>query len=185
MTSKQDLEKLLEILPAYFVLASADWIRVRNEINDRYQDQETWESFLEENDLTSEDFDLYESWWNSPAGYAVIAELKEQFIESIEYSASIKIFNALDNFLRDHAVWADFIRELSQCTPADGELKGGVQSYFAEYAVAGGLCYSISDDSEFDLEMITEVIETWFNDYYDQSQSILLSAYDEIIKVCR
>ncbi len=183
MISKQGSDKLLEILPAYFVLASADWIRVRNEINDRYQDQETWESFLDENDLTSEDFELYESWWNSPPGYAVISELKEQFIESIEYSASINVFNNLDNFLRNHAVWEDFIRELSQCTPSDGELKGGVQSYFAEYAVAGGLCYSVSDDSEFDIERITEVIETWFNDYFDQTQSILLSAYDEIIKV--
>jgi hypothetical protein len=181
--SKNDLDRLNQILPAFYVLASSDWAATRNYIHERLEEGEVWANVLDENGLSVDDFDLYESWWNSPTGYAVIAELKELFIESIEYSASIKIFNTLNDFLRNHAVWEDFIRELSQCTPADGELRGGVQSYFAEYAVAGGLCYSISDDSEFDLEMITEVIETWFNGYYDQSQSILLSAYDEIAKV--
>ena len=183
MTSQKDSDKLLEILPAYFVLASADWTRVRDDINDRYQDEETWESFLEENDLTLEAFDLYESWWNSPAGNRVITDLKELFIDSIEQSASINVFNVLDDFLRNQAVWEDFIRELSQCTLEDGKAKGGAQSYFAEYAVAGGLCYSNSDDPDFDEELILEVLESWFNEFYEQSQLILLSAYDQIIAI--
>ena len=178
-----DTDKLSEIYPVYFALASGNWMRSRNDINERYEDHEAWESFLAENDLTPEEFDRYEQWWISPVGRSVVASLAGQFMDSVYEAASVSSFKVLEEFFTKHAVWDDFIRELSQCTPADGESLGGGPSYFAEYSIGGGLCYSDSDDPEFDQELITEVMESWFNSQFEDSQRILLSAYDEITKI--
>ena len=181
--SEIDVEKLSEIYPVYFALASGNWMRSRNEMNQRYEDEEVWESFLEENGLTPEEFDRYEQWWVTSAGLNVVNSLSGQFIDSIYEAAPVTAFKVLQDFFMEHAIWDDFIRELSDCTPADAELNGSDSSYFAEYAIGGGLCYSDWDDPEFDKELITEIFESWFKNSYEESRRILLSAYDEIKEI--
>ena len=91
-------------------------MRTRNDIHERFEDEEVWLSVLDDNGLTSEEFDNYENWWNIPEGYAVIQNLKEQFVESILVATSSDADDEFENFLRNYANWDDFIRELSQCT---------------------------------------------------------------------
>jgi hypothetical protein len=178
-----DAMKLSEIYPVYFALASGNWMRSRSEMNERYEDEEVWENFLDANGLTSEEFDRYEQWWISQ-GAVVMANLTEKFIDSIFKAAPPKTYKKLDHFLTKQANWDDFIRELSECTPSDGEASGDGPSYFCEYAIENGLCDTIWDsDTKFDQKLITELVETWFNNSYEESRSILLSAYDEIKKI--
>ena len=60
----------------------------------------------------------------------------------------------------------------------------GPLSYFAEYAIVQALCNSVvSSSEEFDQDLVVELVESWFQNCYDESQRILLSAYDEIAKV--
>lgn len=159
-------------------------MRTRNDIHERFEDEEVWLSVLDDNGLTSEEFDNYENWWNSPEGYTVIQNLKEQFVESILVATSSDADDEFEDFLRNYANWDDFIRELSQCTLADADATNGSLSYFAEYAIEQALYNSVVDSSEeFDQELIIELMETWFKSCYDESLSILLSAYDEIAKV--
>jgi len=182
----EDLRRnLSEILPVYFVLASGSWMRVRNDINERHEDQETWEGFLAENDLSVDEFERYEQWWIF-AGAAVVANLKARFIEDLLEATTPDFFDASEDFLRNYANWDDFIRELSECSPADTESTGGGPSYFSEYAIGNGLCDPVVSGPEFDDDMIAEIteqVESWFRENYDRAQSILLSAYDEIIKI--
>ena len=178
-----DTDKLSEIYPVYFALASGDWMRTRNDINERHENEEVWESFLDEHGLTPEEFDRYEQWWVTPAGLNVVNSLSGQFMDSIYEAASVSSFKVLEDFFKEHAIWDDFIRELSDCTPADAEPNGADPSYFAEYAIGGGLCYSDWDDPEFDKELITEIFESWLRNSYEESRRILLSAYDEIKKI--
>jgi hypothetical protein len=182
-SSEIDKDKLSEIYPVYFALASGNWMRSRSDMNQRYEDDEVWENFLDENGLTLEEFDRYEQWWISP-GAAVVASLTAQFIASIFKATPPNTYKKLEHFLTKQANWDDFIRELSECTPADGEANGDGPSYFSEYAIENGLCDLIWDsETEFDQELITELVETWFNNSYEESRIILLSAYDEIKKV--
>jgi hypothetical protein len=176
---------LSEILPVYFVLASGRWMRVRSDINERYEDQETWEGFLVENDLSVNEFERYEQWWIF-AGAAVVANLKAQFIDDLLKATTPDFFSVFEDFLRNYANWDDFIRELSNCTPADTESNGGGPSYFSEYAIGNGLCDPVVSAPDFDDEMIAEIteqVESWFRENYHRAQSILLSAYDEIMKI--
>ena len=182
--SENDLDRLNQILPAFYVLASGDWMRTRNDIHERFEDEEVWLSVLDDNGLTSEEFDNYENWWNSPEGYAVIQNLKEQFVESILVATSSDADDEFENFLRNYANWDDFIRELSQCTIDAADETDGPLSYFAEYAIVQALCNSVvSSSEEFDQDLVVELVESWFQNCYDESQRILLSAYDEIAKV--
>lgn len=181
--SEIDLDKLSEIYPVYFALASGNWMRSRSEIHQRYEDEEVWENFLDENGLTSEEFDRYEQWWMTPVGLNVVNSLSGQFMDSIYEAAPASVYKVLEEFFKEHAIWDDFIRELSDCTPADAELNGSDSSYFAEYAIGGGLCYSDWDDPDFDKELITEIFESWFKNSYEESRRILLSAYDEMKKI--
>lgn len=159
-------------------------MRTRDYIHERYENEEVWSGVLDSNGLSSEDFDVYESWWISSAGRAVAQKLKEQFIESILVATSSDADDEFEDFLRNYANWDDFIRELSQCTLADADATNGSLSYFAEYAIEQALYNSVVDSSEeFDQELIIELMETWFKSCYDESLSILLSAYDEIAKV--
>ena len=89
-------------------------MRTRNDIHERFEDEEVWLSVLDDNGLTSEEFDNYENWWNSPEGYAVIQNLKEQFVESILVATSSDADDEFEDFLRNYANWDDFIRELSR-----------------------------------------------------------------------
>ena len=176
---------LLEILPVYFVLASGRWMRVRNDINERHEDQETWEGFLAENNLSVDEFERYEQWWIF-AGAAVVDNLKAQFIGDLLEATTPDFFDAFEDFLRNYANWDDFIRELCDCSPADTESTGGGPSYFSEYAIRNGLCDSVVSVPDFDEEIIaqiTEQVESWFRGNYARAQSILLSAYDEIMKI--
>ena len=183
MTSKSDADKLFEIYPVYFALASGDWMRTRNDINERHEDEEAWESFLDEHGLTVEEFDRYEQWWILQ-GAVVVASLKEKFIDAIFKPTPPKTYKKLEHFLTKQANWDDFIRELSDCTPSDGEASGDEPSYFSEYAIENGLCNLIYDsDTKFDQKLVTGLVELWFNNSYDESRSILLSAYDEIKKI--
>ena len=182
--SENDLDRLNQILPTFYVLASGDWMRTRNDIHERFEDEEVWLSVLDDNGLTSEEFDNYENWWNSPEGYAVIQNLKEQFVESILVATSSDADDEFENFLRNYANWDDFIRELSQCTIDAADETDGPLSYFAEYAIVQALCNSVvSSSEEFDQDLVVELVESWFQNCYDESQRILLSAYDEIAKV--
>ena len=182
--SENDLDRLNQILPAFYVLASGDWMRTRNDIHERFEDEEVWLSVLDDNGLTSEEFDNYENWWNSPEGSAVIQNLKEQFVESILVATSSDADDEFENFLRNYANWDDFIRELSQCTIDAADETDGPLSYFAEYAIVQALCNSVvSSSEEFDQDLVVELVESWFQNCYDESQRILLSAYDEIAKV--
>ena len=183
MTSKSDAEKLSEIYPVYFALASGDWMRTRNDINERHEDEEAWESFLDEHGLTAEEFDRYEQWWIFQ-GAAVVASLKEKFIDSIFKVAPSNNYKKLEHFLTKQANWDDFIRELADCAPSDGETNGGGPSYFSEYSIENGLCNLIYDsETKFDQRLVTKLVEAWFKDSYEESRSILLSAYDEIKKI--
>ena len=182
--SENDLDRLNQILPAFYVLASGDWMRTRNDIHERFEDEEVWLSVLDDNGLTSEEFDNYESWWISSAGRAVAQKLKEQFVESILVATSSDADDEFENFLRNYANWDDFIRELSQCTIDAADETDGPLSYFAEYAIVQALCNSVvSSSEEFDQDLVVELVESWFQNCYDESQRILLSAYDEIAKV--
>lgn len=184
--SKNDRDRLNQILPAFYVLASGDWIRTRNDIHERYEDEEVWIGVLNDNSLNSEEFDEYENWWNSPEGYATIEKLKEQLIDSILKSTTSNSDDEFKDFLKNYANWDDFIRELSQCTLADTDATDGPLSYFAEYAIEQALCNSVVSSSEpFDQELIIKSVELWLKSCYDESRSILLSAYDEIAKVGR
>lgn len=176
---------LSEILPVYFVLASGNWMRVRNDINERHEDQETWEAFLAENDLSLDEFERYEQWWIF-AGRAVVANLKARFIDAFLEATTPDFFDTFEDYLSNYANWDDFIRELSQCTPADTESISGGVSYFSEYAIENGLCDPVVSAPDFDDEMIAEIteqVESWFRGNYEQAQSILLSAYDEIMEI--
>jgi hypothetical protein len=182
--SKNDRDRLNQLLPAFYVLASGEWMRIRNEIHERYEDEAVWLGVLEDNDLSSEEFDEYENWWISAEGRSVVQNLKAQFIDSILQETSLDADEEFEDFLRSYANWDDFIRELSQCTLADADPTNGPLSYFAEYAIQQALCNSVVSTSEpFDQEFITESVESWFKSCHDESQSILLSAYDEIAKV--
>lgn len=182
MTS--EIDKLSQILPAFYVLASGDWIRTRNDIHQRYENEEVWIQALNENGLSSEVFDVYESWWNSPRGYAVIKSLKNQFLDSILETDFYLIDDEAEEFLRNYANWDDFIRELSFCTLDDAEATNGQVSYFTEHAIEQALCNSVIDSSvEFDQDLIVELVESWFKTCYEETRIILLSAYDEIAKV--
>jgi len=70
----------------------------------------------------------------------------------------------------------------------DKEVSGGSSSsYFAEYALENGLCDPVATSPDFEVELITEIsntVESWFKDNYEVAQSILLSAYNEITRVC-
>ena len=183
MTSKSDADRLSEIYPVYFALASGNWMRSRSEMNERHEDEEVWESFLNEHGLTPEEFDRYEQWWIFQ-GAAVVASLREKFIDAIFKETPPKTYKKLEHFLTKQANWDDFIRELSECTPSDGEASGDGPSYFSEYSIENGLCEPIYDsETKFDQELITELVEAWFNNSYEESRSILLSAYDEIKKI--
>jgi hypothetical protein len=181
--SKNDLDRLNQILPAFYVLASGDWISTRNYIHERYEEGDVWAEVLDDNGLSVEDFDLYENWWVSDAGIAALASLKQQFMDSILEAASPGSRKALEKFLAKHANWDDFIRELSQCTVADAEVTSGPLSYFAEYAIGQGLCNPAVDRPSFDQNLINTEVESWFRNSYATAQGILLSAYDEIAKV--
>jgi AcrR family transcriptional regulator len=182
--SENDLERLRQILPAFYVLASGDWMRTRNYIHERFDNEEVWVGVLDDNGLSSEDFDIYENWWNSPDGFAVVQRLKEQFIDSILQVTSPNTNEEFEDFLRNYANWDDFIRELSDCTLADADATNGPLSYFAEYAIQQALCNSVvSSSEEFDQDLIIESMESWLKSCYDESRSILLSVYDEIAKV--
>ena len=179
----EDRDRLIQILPAFYVLASADWISTRNYIHERFEEGEVWVDVLNENGLSVEEFDGYENWWDSSAGHAVLASLKQQLIDSILATATPSSSKALEKFLRKYANWDDFIRELSQCTPADSEAKHGPLSYFAEYAIGQGLCNPAVDRPKFDQDLITAEVESWFRNSYEAAFRILLSAYDEIAAV--
>ncbi len=181
--SENDLDRLNQILPAFYVLASSDWIATRNYIHERFEDGDVWADVLNENGLSVEDFDHYENWWDSPAGIVVLASLKKQFMESILQAASSSSYKALEHFLQNYANWDDFIRELSQCTLADAEATYGPLSYFAEYAIGQGLCNPAVDRPSFNQDLINAEVESWFRNSYETAQRILLSAYDEIAKV--
>ncbi len=182
--SQNSADRLSQILPAFYVLASGDWMRTRDYIHERYENEEVWLGVLDDNGLSSEDFDVYENWWNSPEGYAVIQNLKAQFIDSILQETSLNTDEEFEDFLRNYANWDDFIRELSQCTIDAADATEGPLSYFAEYAIVQALYNSVVSSSEpFDQEFIIESVESWFRSCYEESQSILLSAYDEISKV--
>ena len=181
--SENDLDRLNQILPAYYVLASSDWTSTRNYIHERFDEGEVWADVLNENGLSVEDFDQYENWWDGPAGVAVLGSLKKQFMESILQAASSSSHKALERFLENHASWEDFIRELSQCTLADADATYGPLSYFAEYSIGQGLCNPAIDRPSFNQKMINREVESWFKNSYEIAQSILLSAYDEIAKV--
>ena len=182
--SQNSADRLSQILPAFYVLASGDWMRTRDYIHERYENEEVWLGVLDDNGLSSEDFDVYENWWNSPEGYAVIQNLKAQFIASILHETSLNTDEEFEDFLRNYANWDDFIRELSQCTIDAADATEGPLSYFAEYAIVQALYNSVVSSSEpFDQEFIIESVESWFRSCYEESQSILLSAYDEISKV--
>jgi len=56
MTS--EIDKLSQILPAFYVLASGDWIRTRNDIHQRYENEVVWIQALNDNGLSSEAFDV-------------------------------------------------------------------------------------------------------------------------------
>jgi hypothetical protein len=177
--------KLSEILPVYFVLASGNWMRTRNDINEREENQETWEAFLAENNLTVEEFERYEQWWIF-AGAAVVDNLKARFIDAFLEATTPDFFDVFEDYLSNYANWDDFIRELSDCTPADTESIAGGQSYFSEYAIENGLCDPVVSAPEFDDEMIakiTEQVESWFRNNHARAQTILLSAYDEIMEI--
>ena len=178
-----EAERLASIRPVFFALASGQWMRTRDYIQNRYEDPEGWENFLAENDLSPEEFDRYEQWWVSAAGQAVESSLAKQFMDSIYRTASEENLPELRDFFRNHATWQDFIRELVDCTPDDAEPNGGELSYFAEYAISGGLCYTNSDEAEFDEDLIIDEVEYWFAESYDEIQQILLSAYDAISKI--
>lgn len=176
---------LLEILPVYFVLASGNWMRTRNDINERHEDPETWEAFLAENDLTVDEFERYEQWWIS-SGVAVVDNLKAQFIEDLLEATAPEFADEFEDFLRNHANWDDFIRELSDSTPADTESISGGQSYFSEYAIENGLCEPVVGSQDFDDETIAKIaeqVESWFRDNHARAQTILLSAYDDIMEI--
>ena len=159
-------------------------MRTRNDIHERYEDEEVWLGVLDDNNLSSEEFDEYENWWISAEGRTVAQNLKEQFIASILHETSLNTYEEFEDFLRNYANWDDFIRELSQCTIDAADATEGPLSYFAEYAIQQALCNSVVSSSEpFDQEFITESVESWFRSCYEESQSILLSAYDEISKV--
>lgn len=190
-----DLEKQVEelhanlskILPVYFVLASPRWMRTRDEINSRYEDEEAWQNFLEEHNLNIEKFNRYEKWWISPAGTEVVEKLSGQFIAEILKETSRESHQEIEDFLSNYANWDDFIRELSGCTRADAGSGGSSPSYFAEYALENGLCDPVVTSPDFEAELITEIsntVESWFKDNYEVAQSILLSAYNEITRVC-
>ena len=174
--------QLSKIIPVYFVLASGRWIRARNEINERFEDEEVWENYLSENGFSTDEFELYEKWWISSAGISVITNLTNQFIEAIRKEVSQRDWEEMEEFLRNYANWDDFIRELSECTFSDAQSTGG-PSYFAENAIENGLCDPVVSCPDFNKELITNRIEIWFKDHFDVAQSILLSAYDEIIKI--
>jgi len=184
----EDLHKSLsKILPVYFVLASGRWMRTRDEINCRYEDEEVWEHFLDEHNLTLEAFNRYEKWWISPEGKAVVEKVSSQFIAAILEETSRDSHQKVEDFLSNYANWDDFIRELSQCVPEDAVAGDSSPSYFAEYALQNGLCDPVSTSPDFEAELITEIansIESWFVSNYEVAQSILLSAYDEITRVC-
>lgn len=176
---------LSEILPVYFVLASGSWMRVRNDINERDEDQETWEAFLAENDLSVDEYERYEQWWIF-SGAAVVDNLKAQFIEDLLKVTTPDFLGVFEDYLKNYANWDDFIRELSECTPADTESKGGEPSYFSEYAIGNGLCNPVVSGPDFDEAMIAKItaqVESWFRGNYHRAQSILLSSYDEIMKI--
>ena len=181
--SENDLDRLNQILPAYYVLASSDWTSTRNYIHERFDEGGVWADVLNENGLSVEDFDQYENWWDGPAGVAVLGSLKKQFMESMLQAASSSSHKALERFLENHASWEDFIRELSQCTLADADATYGPLSYFAEYSIGQGLCNPAIDRPSFNQKMINREVESWFKNSYEIAQSILLSAYDEIAKV--
>ena len=183
MEPKSGAEKLDEILPVYFVLASANWMYVRNWAQSRFEDNEAWESFLSINGMTSDEFDRYEQFWISPSGRAVVQGLSERFSDSMLEVTSASVYDVLDNYLKNYATWDDFIREFADCTQEDIEIKDGEYSYFSEYAVVNGLCYEDSEDPEFDRELIVELIDRWILQSFWEAKGILLSAYDEIIKI--
>jgi len=180
---KSGAEKLDEILPVYFALASANWMTTRNWAQSRYEDIETWESFLSENGMSSEEFDRYEDFWISPSGLAVVQGLSERFSDSMLEVTSASVYDVLDNYLKNCANWDDFIREFAECTQEDIELKEGSYSYFSEYAVVNGLCDEDSEDPDFNRELIVELIDRWILQSFWEAKGILLSAYDEIIKI--
>ena len=182
--SQNAADRLSQILPAFYVLASGDWMRTRDDIHERYENEEVWLGVLDDNGLSSEDFDVYENWWISAEGRTVAQNLKEQFIASILQETSSNADEEFEDFLRNYANWDDFIRELSQCTIDAADATDGPLSYFAEYAIVQALYNSVVSSSEaFDQELIVELVESWFKNCYEESQSILLSAYDEISKV--
>ena len=182
--SENDLDRLNQILPAFYVLASGDWMRTRDDIHERYENEEVWLGVLDDNGLSSEEFDEYENWWMSSEGRTVAQNLKEQLIASILHETSLNTDDEFEDFLWNYANWDDFIRELSQCTIDAADETDGPLSYFAEYAIVQALCNSVVSSSEaFDQVEIVELVESWFQNCYDESQSILLSAYDEIAKV--
>ena len=181
--TKNDLDRLNQILPAFYVLASGDWTSTRNYIHERYEEGDVWAEVLDDNGLSVEDFVEYENWWVSSAGNAVLASLEQQFTDSILAAASPSSRKALEKFFRNGANWDDFIRELSQCTVADAEATYGPLSYFAEYAIGQGLCNPAVDRPSFDQDLINTEVESWFRNSYETAQGILLSAYDEIAKV--
>jgi hypothetical protein len=86
--SKIDLDRLNQILPAFYVLASGDWISTRNYIHERYEEGDVWADVLDDHGLSVEDFDQYENWWVSSAGNAVLASLEQQFTDSILAASS-------------------------------------------------------------------------------------------------
>lgn len=176
-------DQLSSIVSVYFALASGRWMRTRNDMNDRYEDEDTWSDFLSENGLSKDEFDRYEQWWNSPAGVEVTAALTDQFIEAISKDVSTKDRALMEDFLRNYANWDDFIRELSECTLSDAHSTNGELSYFAEYAIENGLCDPVVSCPDFNKELIMKQVETWFKNNYDVAQSVLLSAYDEIMKI--
>jgi hypothetical protein len=181
--SKIDLDRLNQILPAFYVLASGDWISTRNYIHERYEEGDVWADVLDDHGLSVEDFDQYENWWVSSAGNAVLASLEQQFTDSILAAASPSSRKAVEKFFRNDANWDDFIRELSDCTLADAEITSGPLSYFAEYAIGQGLCNPAVDRPPFDQDLISAEVEAWFRNSFETARGILLSAYDEIAKV--
>ncbi len=179
-------DELAKIIPVYFVLASGYWIRVRNEINARYEDEEVWLNFLEENGLSTEEFDRYENWWNSSLGAAVVNNIASQYTEAIIDFVPSDFEDVIQDYLENYANWDDFIREFSQCTLADMGTSSSSPSYFCEYAILNGLCNSVVGDPEIGEETIMELatqVESWFMDNFLEAQTILLSAYNEIIKI--
>jgi hypothetical protein len=170
---ENQLDKLLEIHPMFFALAS------QGRSVDRKDTGDDWDEVLNANGISAEEFAKYERWWFGSEGEELVGILKKKLINSILQSILKKDHLAYKSLL-ERANWRDFISELSGFLIKESD-------DFLQYALHDGLFLHLDasdvSDSGVKSDEKFEVMQGWFTSKAKEAREVLLEAHPTLVKL--